>query len=195
MKKKVKENDLLIMKKLLGVQKHFRECWWRAGCPYTNSNGNNQVVATIETTNRLGGKKLLRAVNGSLLCKLVVIVFGLKCKKERSKTNRSNGCPSLENCWSHIWGTCAERGVLRLCGFSSTLEWWKRLGAWWRRWWYEPEDTLYSTHSPCQICAEAIVASGVIRRVVYTIPYKQEVLDYLKKQGIEVFHVDKEILF
>lgn len=44
---------------------------------------------------------------------------------------------------------------------------------------------MYSTHAPCQTCAQAIVAAG-IERFVYSKPYRAERLDLLDKACVQV---------
>ena len=50
--------------------------------------------------------------------------------------------------------------------------------------------TLYITLSPCKNCSKLIFQAGIIR-VVYSTAYKDlSGVDFLKKSGIEVSHID-----
>lgn len=51
------------------------------------------------------------------------------------------------------------------------------------------EATLYVTLSPCSDCSKLILQSG-IKRVVYEEEYRtKEGLKFLKKTGVELFHI------
>ena len=53
--------------------------------------------------------------------------------------------------------------------------------------------TLYITLSPCKECSKLIHQSGIVR-VVYTKEYKDvSGLDFLKKAGVALLHLPKEI--
>ncbi len=52
--------------------------------------------------------------------------------------------------------------------------------------------TLYITMSPCKECSKLIHQSG-IKRLVYVNAYKDDTgLQFLKKAGIELVHIDKD---
>ena len=54
--------------------------------------------------------------------------------------------------------------------------------------------TMYVTSSPCIECAKLIIQAG-IRRVVYSELYRNaDGVELLKRAGIEVVHVDEEII-
>lgn len=54
--------------------------------------------------------------------------------------------------------------------------------------------TLYITASPCIECAKLIIQAG-IARVVYCDEYRlTDGVDLLRRAGIEVIHVDEEII-
>lgn len=54
--------------------------------------------------------------------------------------------------------------------------------------------TLYLTNSPCKDCSKLILQSG-IKRLVYLEPYKDPSgLDFLRKAGVEVVHIDEKEL-
>tara|TARA_Y100000758_G_scaffold166240_1_gene117963 strand:- start:558 stop:983 length:426 start_codon:yes stop_codon:yes gene_type:complete len=52
-------------------------------------------------------------------------------------------------------------------------------------------STLYITLSPCKECSKLIFQSG-IKRLVYHKEYKDSSgLEFLKKAGLEIFHIEK----
>ncbi|MBT7623351.1 MAG: dCMP deaminase family protein [Flavobacteriaceae bacterium] len=52
-------------------------------------------------------------------------------------------------------------------------------------------STLYITLSPCKECSKLIFQSG-IKRLVYHKAYKDSSgLEFLKKAGLEIFHIEK----
>lgn len=54
--------------------------------------------------------------------------------------------------------------------------------------------TMYITASPCIECAKLIIQAGIVR-VVYSEVYRNtDGLDLLKRAGIEVVHIDEEII-
>lgn len=55
-------------------------------------------------------------------------------------------------------------------------------------------STMYITASPCIECAKLIIQAG-ISRVVYSEEYrKTDGIDLLQRAGIEVVHIDEEII-
>lgn len=53
------------------------------------------------------------------------------------------------------------------------------------------DTTLVVTHSPCMECAKLILQSG-IKRVVFHQAYRDlKPIDFLRKGGIEVYHIQK----
>lgn len=53
-------------------------------------------------------------------------------------------------------------------------------------------STVYCTHSPCPICARALVMAG-IKKIYYAKEYRDTSgLDFLRSQNIEVIHLTHE---